>query len=149
MEIKKELTASGAKLNFILIPFVAAAYIGLLEFYDAFWGNYSEGQLGMVAFAIIFILAIILHEALYGFTWMWAGKLRLSDIKYGIIWKALMPYAHSKKPLSKRAYQLGAVTPGIVVGVVPYLLALAIGSSDLAFIGIVMTVSAAGDVWIL
>ncbi|MGH1335383.1 MAG: DUF3267 domain-containing protein [Aureispira sp.] len=149
MEIKKELTASGMKLNIILIPFIVLAYVFLVEGYDLFWGDIRNGDMGSMAFVLTFVVCIILHEALHGLTWMWASALQLSDIKYGFIWKALMPFAHSKKPLSKRAYQLGAVMPGLVLGFFPYLLGILIGQPDVAFIGMVMTLSAAGDAWVL
>lgn len=149
MEIKKELTASGVKLNVILIPFIAALCIGMAELYGFFWESIYDYECSTMAAVIIIIIAVVVHEALHGFTWMLAGNLKLSDIKYGIMWKALMPFAHSKKPLSKRAYQLGGMMPGIVLGIIPYGLGLAFGQTELAFFGMIMTLCAGGDAWIL
>lgn len=149
MEIKKELTASGVKLNLILIPFIVAVCVAMDELYGYFWGSIYDYNLSGWSMMVIIIIAVVVHEALHGFTWMFAGNLQLSDIKYGIMWKALMPFAHSKKPLSKRAYQLGAVMPGIVLGIVPYVGGLLMGQTEVAFIGMIMTLCAAGDVWIL
>lgn len=149
MEIKKELTASGVKLNLIILPFIIAVCVAMAELYSYFGGSLYDYNLSGWSMVVIVILAVVVHEALHGFTWMLAGNLQLSDIKYGIMWKALMPFAHSKKPLSKRAYQLGAVMPGIVLGIAPYVGGLLMGQPDLAFVGMIMTLSAGGDAWIL
>lgn len=137
------------KLNFIIIPFSVLGYLLLTEGYNLFWGDIYADGMSFIVFMITFVVGIVVHEALHGFTWMWAGNLRLSDIKYGFIWKAMMPFAHSKKPLRKRAYQLGAAMPGLVLGVLPYLLGLLIGNSYVATMGMIMTLCAGGDVWIL
>ncbi|MFK7799813.1 MAG: DUF3267 domain-containing protein [Aureispira sp.] len=150
MEIKKELTASGVKLNIVLIPYIVVCYLLLALPYYWWWGvAINDVNLSRAALVAILVACIFVHEAMHGFTWMWAGKLQWSDIKYGFIWKALMPFAHSKKPLSKKVYQLGAVMPGIVLGILPYVIGLVCGQNDLAFVGLIMTLAASGDAWIL
>lgn len=149
MNIEKELTASGVKLNIVLIPFMVIAYFVLSGAYNYFWGDIEESHMAAGLFIPLLVVSIVVHELIHGLTWMVVGKLQWKDIKYGFIWQAMMPYAHSKKPLNKRGYQWGAAMPGLILGVLPYLLGLCFGLSDVANLGMIMTICAGGDAWIL
>ena len=52
-------------------------------------------------------------------------------------------------PLTKRHYIWGALMPCIVLGIIPALLGILLGSGLLFWIGIVMTLSAGGDLMIV
>ncbi|MEM8559095.1 MAG: DUF3267 domain-containing protein [Bacteroidota bacterium] len=95
------------------------------------------------------ILGIVVHEALHGLAWKTAAKLPWSAISFGVNWKALTPYAHCNVPMPARAYRIGAATPGVVLGVVPVVVALAIGSGPWAVFGTFFTIAAGGDALIL
>lgn len=152
MKIKKELTVNPILVNVILIPPVILLVILMPMLAEWIQGPTAYETWTYDSFllkVVIIIIGVLLHEALHGFTWMKLGNLRLEDISYGFIWKALMPYAHSKKPLSKRAYQIGAAVPGLVLGVIPYTLSLVFPSPELLWLGIFFTAAAGGDAWIL
>lgn len=152
MKIKKELTANPVLINLTLIP--AAIVLSLAMIIPPFWWHGSAAYKDWTidntwVLIVIYIAGVVVHEAIHGFTWMKAGRLQPSDIRYGIIWKALMPFAHSKKPLNKRAYQLGTAMPGITLGLLPYTLGCLFPIPELFWFGFLFTVVALGDAWIL
>lgn len=101
----------------------------------------------------ITLLLFIPHELIHGITWMIVAKCKWSDIKFGVMWKKFCtPYCHCKIPMTVSQYRLALLMPLIVLGILPSLLSLVIGSSLLLFYGILGTVSAVGDImmaWLL
>ncbi len=101
----------------------------------------------------ITLLLFIPHELIHGITWMIVAKCKWSDIKFGVIWKKFCtPYCHCKISMTVSQYRLALLMPLIVLGILPSLLSLVIGSSLLLFYGILGTVSAVGDImmaWLL
>lgn len=97
----------------------------------------------------LFILFIIFHEAVHAIAWKYASGLAWSDFKFGVQWKTFTPYCHAKEPMPIRAYRIGAVAPGIVTGLLPYIVALIIGSPGLLFVAAALISGAAGDAYIL
>lgn len=50
--------------------------------------------------------------------------------------------------MQKSAYVVGSLLPAIVLGFVPYLIALIIGLNWLMMLGFIFTLAAGGDFWI-
>lgn len=105
--------------------------------------------LGLLGILGILAAGVILHEGVHGITWMLTARLKPADMKYGVLWKALTPYAHPKVPIPARAYRLGAAMPGILLGLIPALAGLATGSGFVSGWGAVFLAAAAGDLLIL
>jgi hypothetical protein len=106
----------------------------------------ATGGFGLAA---LLIGAIVVHEAIHGITWMLAGRLRPGDIAYGVMWKALMPFAHPKPPITARAYAIGGAMPGIVLGLLPAIVGLATGRGAWSGFGAILLAAAAGDALVL
>jgi hypothetical protein len=49
------------------------------------------------------VLLIVVHEALHAVGMVWFGSVSWSDIRFGFMWRALMPYCHCTVPLSIHA----------------------------------------------
>lgn len=105
--------------------------------------------IGTLVMLGIFVAGVVLHEGIHGISWMLAGRLKPSDIKYGVLWSALTPYAHPKVPISARAYRIGAAMPGILLGVVPSLAGIITGSGFVSGWGAIFLSVACGDLLIL
>lgn len=124
-------------------------------FYSTRWGfdqlmfGFDSFFANLFLFLLTFIIGIILHELIHGFTWMLAGRKPFNAIKFGFQLKTLTPYAHCKEPLKVNAYRIGALMPGLLMGIVPSILAILIGNSWLIAFGIVFTIAAGGDFVIL
>ena len=96
-----------------------------------------------------FVAGVVVHEGLHAVAWKLAAGLPWAAIKLGFQWKTLTPYAHARVPMPARAYRIGALTPGVVLGLAPTLAALAAGDGALLLFGLLFTLAAGGDALIL
>ncbi len=103
----------------------------------------------VILFWIAYLTAIVLHEAIHGLTWAVFMPNGLKDIEFGIMMQYLTPYATCKQPLKKGPYILGALMPLLLLGIIPSVLAVFLNSLTMLFFGIIMSVSAAGDILIV
>ncbi len=141
---------SMAKANLVLIPFMGVTYLIMLGIIYLVWGTVdSNGFFDSPWFWVLFIGGVLVHEMIHGITWMIAGKIPSKEIKYGIAWKTLTPFAHSKIPMTKNAYQIGAVMPALLLGILPFLLGIISGNIGMAYFGTLFTIMASGDALVL
>lgn len=124
-----------------------APHIDIKQFLD------SAGPQGVgLGFLLIFgilILGIVLHELIHGITWAIFAKEGFKSIKFGVLWKKLTPYCHCKEVLNVRQYIIGAITPAIIMGIVPSIIAIMIGNFGLLIFGMFFTMAAGGDFLII
>jgi hypothetical protein len=97
----------------------------------------------------LLVAGIVVHELLHGLGWMVFGGVARADIEIGVKWKLLTPYAHTRARMATRAYRWAVLLPGLVLGMVPALLAIASGSVLLLTFGLAFTVAAGGDFLVL
>lgn len=93
----------------------------------------------------LFFFSVCVHEAIHAATWIRAGRGSWADVRFGVQWKTLTPFAHCTAPLTARAYRWGVVAPGLALGVVPAVLGSLLGIPALAGFGWMLTFVAAGD----
>ncbi|MEK9603615.1 MAG: DUF3267 domain-containing protein, partial [Flavobacteriaceae bacterium] len=105
--------------------------------------------LGFLLIFGILILGIVLHELIHGITWAKFSKEGFKSIKFGVLWKMLTPYCHCKEALNVRQYIIGAITPAIIMGIVPSIIAIMIGNFELLIFGMFFTMAAGGDFLII
>jgi hypothetical protein len=101
--------------------------------------------LGILLIFGILILGIVLHELIHGITWAKFVKGGFKSIKFGVLWKMLTPYCHCKEALKVRQYIIGAITPAIIMGIIPSVIAILIGNFGLLIFGMFFTMAAGGD----
>ena len=100
-------------------------------------------------FVIIFLVLIVAHELIHGLTWSVFAEHHFKDIDFGFMKKYMTPYCTCATPLKKPHYIWGALMPCIVLGIIPTVLGILLGSGLLFWIGIFMTISACGDILIV
>jgi hypothetical protein len=161
---KDQLTINIAKANifgFLIIIPVVILYI--LPFYfiwrekiinhnlkDILGDQLPDGMAAGALTAIIVIaVGIVLHELIHGIIWAKFAENGFKSIRFGVIWKVLTPYCHCKEPLKVKHYILGAIAPAIVLGLIPALIAIIIGSTELLVAGMFFTVAGAGDFMVI
>lgn len=138
---------------FVALSSSAAWYVlwGSPSFND-FGGNFLKGVNPLGAAVLVFVIlvsGIVAHELIHGITWACFAKHGFRSIRFGVIWAMLTPYCHCKEPLIIRHYRLGALTPLIILGILPLLLAYPLRSVPLLLWGIIFITSAAGDILII
>jgi len=97
---------------------------------------------------LLILVGIPAHEFIHALSWAIFGKKPLSSIKFGFMWKTITPYAHVREPLEVNAYRLGAFMPGLVLGIIPFIIATLTGSGDLMLFSLAHTSAASGD-WLI
>ena len=148
--IAYDATISMARANGIALVLTPVVFLGLLVVYRLLWatGGIHQDifQLRYLPWLLlILVLSIIIHEGLHAVGFVLVGRVPLSAIKFGFSWQGLAPYAPCRVPLPISAYRLSVLLPGFVLGFLPALVGLLIGSFALLLYGAVMLVTAGGD----
>lgn len=145
----KQANGLGILYAFLLsVPFIALFFIihgtkiTSIRYFDI-------GLLGLVIFVAAIWISIVIHELIHGLVWSLSAKNHWKSIEFGIIWKSLNPYCTCSEPLKKGAYIAGLIMPGIVLGIIPTILAIIIGQFYLMVFGVIFIVAAGGDLFVL
>jgi hypothetical protein len=109
--------------------------------------TFSFGIQQVMLFIGAILVGVILHEFLHAVGWVAVGRVKWHDIEFGI--KSLTPYAHCKVPVTASTYRIGILLPGIALGLIPGWIGSAVNSGWLVAFGLVMFISAAGDLMVL
>ena len=148
---KTDLTIGIVKANlFVFLLAIPVIAIGVLLFA---WRNpislLMPTSQGSLLFIVLFVVLIVVHELIHGLTWSMFSEHHFKDIEFGFMKEFLTPYCTCTTPLPKKHYILGALMPCIVLGIIPTAIGILLGSHLLFWIGIVMILSAGGDIMIV
>ncbi len=147
----KDISISALQANLYAIPIIIISIVCLVSPFVLFWDwqTFTKGFLAIYQalpyFISAFVIGAFLHEVLHALGFLIFGKLKLSQVKIGIIWKYITPYAHCKIPLKAFVYRISLLLPAILLGIIPALVALITGKGWLLIYGILFTVLAGGD----
>ena len=97
-------------------------------------------------FIITSMVFIVIHELLHGLTWSLFTENGFKDVAFGFMWKYLTPYCSCKVPMKRGQYVLGLLMPLIILGIVPTIIGLAMGSVFLTALGAFYIFAAGGDI---
>lgn len=148
---RTDLTIGIVKANlFVLLLAIPVVALGVLLFV---WRNpvslLAPDPLSSLLFIIVFVALIVAHELIHGLTWSLFAEHHFKDIDFGFMKEYLTPYCTCAVPLSKGHYILGALMPCLILGIIPTVLGILLGSPLLFWTGIIMTLSAGGDIMIV
>ena len=161
--VKVELTVSAAKANLYALYFIVPIVLLYIPVYVLAWPEQfsftglkelvaAHKTILLVSPAImlgVFVLGAVVHELLHGLTWAVFCKRGLKSIKYGVYWSLLTPYCHCEEVLPLRAYVLGGMMPGLIMGLLPALAGLVWGNLLLFLFGLFFSIAAGGDLLVL
>ena len=144
-----EYTMGLGKANLIALLLMVPILVILLAPYILIW-SYESFEVSRKAF-IIYLLPLILvgifvHELLHGISWSFFSSKGMKSIKFGFKWKFLTPYCHCKEPLKLQHYRIGVAMPLLILGILPSIIAIIIGSGALLTFGIIFSWAAGGDI---
>ena len=135
----------------IMVPIAALYLVPYALIYG--WGDLGTDVIAFIDKPILFLIAVVLgtviHEFIHAVSWSWLDGIPWGKIHFGFKWKMLTPYVHCPEPVGVTNYRWGVAMPGIVLGVIPYLIALATQSGWLLGFGLFFTLAAGGDILIL
>ena len=132
----------------LAIPIIAIG-IGLFVVNNPGVIPFIRGYRDMLIFLISIFVLVFVHEVIHAVTWSFFAENGMKDIELGFMKQYLTPYATCCTPLRKRAYILGALMPMIILGIIPLIIAITIGSPLLLSVGLLMTIVAGGDIMIV
>ena len=117
------------------------------------WSVLGEDLVQFLASFPLFLVSIVLgtiaHEFIHAVSWWSLDDIPWERIHFGFKWEMLTPYVHCPDPIEVQNYRWGVAMPGILLGIIPYLLALLIQSGWLLGFGLFFTLAAGGDILIL
>lgn len=154
-KLTEELAKEGYQPNHITIGVFAAnilAIVAALPFivllvvaFCAFGHTLEVGRFTFLIAYGAFLLLIVVHELIHGITWACFAKDGWKSISFGFIKEYLTPYCTCNQPMRKYQMILGSMMPTIVLGFIPGIVAVMIGSTELLFIAILMIIGGGGD----
>ena len=147
--VRKDLLIDINKANVFAMLFLIPLFIIGYGLYYLVYRQIDFLGTNFFVCTILFLVLIVVHELIHGLSWSFFTPHRFKDIEFGIMKPSLNPYCTCLVPLKKEQHLFGTAMPLIVLGIIPMILALIIGSPDLMFIGILMTDAAAGDILIM
>ena len=146
-----ELTVGIVKANVFAIGLLVPLFIigfGLFFLRNrTFSGRFAPAV--MLLLLLAFLALVVVHELLHGAGWAIFAEHGFRDIEFGFMKQYMTPYCTCLVPLTKGQYIFGALLPCVMLGILPMIAAILLGSLPLLFLGIVMTDSAAGDMLIV
>jgi hypothetical protein len=149
MENKRDHSISMTKAN-IIVAFIAIPVV-ILQFvlFTSLHGIEGlEPSLNTVILVIAVLLGIVVHELIHGISWMLIAQKPWSAIEFGFQWKTFTPYAHMKEPVDVNAYRIATFMPGLLLGIVPFILSLLLADGNLFWFSLFHTSAAGGD-WLI
>jgi hypothetical protein len=150
LQLKSEITAEPDTLNrvgLILLP-ICVLVPGLLFYLLFGWSRVeAEWQFFYRWFFVVFFVGILLHEGLHGLACGAFAGFR--SVSFGISRQMFTVYTHCNKPLRKWQYVFSCLLPGVLLGIVPLILAFIYPSAGFLFWGMLFTWAATGDFWVV
>ncbi|MCP4723804.1 MAG: DUF3267 domain-containing protein [bacterium] len=160
-----EITMSGLKVNIYAVVLFLPVIFGITWMYHYIWERtffdlsknlyqiksllnlpFSDNIQTIVIGLFIFMIGVVLHELLHAITCAVYGKKNFKSFEFGIIWKALAPYAHCKEPLTMKVYRIVIIMPGLILGIFPAIAGIALGNDLISLYAMIFTGVAGGDV---
>lgn len=154
-KIAYEATVSMLVANLMALVMIPLA-VGLFWLpYRWLWGDltfvilFDSFFTNLLLFLLIFLLSVIVHELLHAIGFRLAGGVPFNRIKFGFSWAGLAPFAHCQEPLRASAYRISVMLPGLVLGVLPGLLGVALQRPLVILWASFMLIAAGGDAAVL
>ena len=145
-DISIPMSEATSKSLLIAIPI---AILQIVPFFLIYGFPVISTKANMTVYGFLLLFGILIHEMIHMFVWALLAKKSLKAFKLGFQWKSLTPYAHCKEPMNIQPYRIGSFAPGLVLGILPWLISLFTGNILLFFYGLLYTTAACGDFLIL
>ena len=146
-----ELTVSIVKANvFAVVLLIPLLIVGLGLFFLLNHNmNKAPEMMNPILFLVLLFVLIVVHELIHGLSWSLFAENHWKDIEFGFMKQYLTPYCTCGVPLKKGSYIFGALTPLVLLGILPMIAGIPTNSLGLLLLGVIMADAAAGDILIV
>lgn len=136
-----------AEINKFMLFFSLSVILFTSVLYSFTWGiDLSYGFKDFMFFYLTYFILIILHELLHILGFVYIGRGKWKDVKMGVLWKSLTPYAHCSSTMSIKAYKISGLMPLWILGILPMVYGFLLGEGAFVFYGALLTIGAGGDI---
>jgi hypothetical protein len=152
---ERVFTISIERANFVALLLIIPESLLLAFPFFLIWGTNVFTALRFRSFlflSLFIVLGAAVHELLHGIAWIITTDKGFRSLHFGVKWQYLTPYCHSKESMKVWQYVTGALTPLVIMGILPSLWAMYTGNALVMFFGIFFTWAAGGDIqaaWML
>jgi len=150
LDLSRDIAKASGSMLLLTLPLVillSAAYAMLWDGNNLRSGFQQFTELR--SFIPVIVLGVPTHEIMHALGWLFAGRHSLKDIKFGFQVRTLSPYAHLGIPALASVYRMGTLLPALILGFLPYGIALVSGNGWLASFGLFFIFAAVGDLFVL
>jgi len=105
--------------------------------------------LSTLVFLVVYVISAILHEVLHVLAMVVVARAPIRSIRCGLQWRDGVAFVHTDEPMTLGVYRFVLVLPGFLLGFIPSIVGILIGSGWVTVYGFVMLVSSIGDIAIL
>ena len=153
-ENMKEKSLSFDKVNLLSIPFVILTMSLVFSLYLLNVESPKEEiqKLNPFLAIIIYIILIVFHELIHGFFFGIYAKGGFKTVRFGVNWKAMIPYCSCNEVLKAQQYRIVALMPTVFLGFIPLIVGFIIGEINTITISALMVIGGIGDflmLWML
>lgn len=124
-----------------IIIFILTANKETTSISDDYFRNYT-------IFMVLMFVFIVVHELIHGCTWAIFCKNGFRSIEFGFILKTFNPYCTCAEALNRKQYFMGLIMPCIILGFIPCVISFFNHNLWFLIMGVIMIVSAGGDLLI-
>jgi hypothetical protein len=147
-----ERTIAPATAMMIAVAMIPLAMILLIIPFQLRWNAFAprlpgeRGLLVLIGLLAGLLAGLLLHEMVHLLGYRWLGRVAPGVAKLSFGRAALAPQIRCDQPVPAGVYRRILLLPGVVLGIVPGLVAITVGSWMLLIWAVWMTVAAGGDV---
>ena len=106
---------------------------------------FETSPLEILLLLVLFLVLVVVHELIHGITWSCFAEKRFKAISFGIMNETYNPYCTCNEALTRTQYIIGALAPTVILGILPCIVAITIGSAPLFTLGAIMILAGGGD----
>lgn len=137
------------RIGLIFLPFVILSF-GLPFYLCKGWNNIIiEWNFFSHWFLPIIVFGVLIHESIHGIICGLFAPSKFKAVKFGFSLSMLSPYTHCKQALKGWQYALSLILPGIILGIIPSVIAIFSSKIGFLFGGLIFTWGAIADFTIL
>jgi hypothetical protein len=151
-DMKRDLSISMTTASLYMLVAMVPLMLLLVLLYCAVWGSDMFVAdlyrfMGWESLLPVLLIGVPVHELIHGIGWVLFGKISIRDVRFGL--KSLTPYTHCKVPIRAKAYRMGAFMPGLMLGILPYVIGIMVGNGWIMAFGLLYILAAGGDLLVL
>ena len=136
----KEANKQAFILGLPVVVILGAVFFLLHQF-----APFGTSPLEILLLLVLFLVLVVVHELIHGITWSCFAEKRFKAISFGIMNETYNPYCTCNEALTRTQYIIGALAPTVILGILPCVIAIAIGSAPFFLLGALMILAGGGD----